>query len=329
MRSFLLVSVLLPSLATAAPWEPPSSAWPNDGLVQACPEQIASGGHFSCVLHDNGDLACFGWNPDGRTDAPTSGEWTDVSAGEDFGCAIDWFGEISCWGANAYGQTSSPPGEAWVRVEAGAHHACALSWTGAIECWGADWAGAVSGAPSGSGYIAVSSGYAHSCAVNASGQAECWGWNHADQADPNSAFGPNQDWVDVSAGTLHTCGLRANGSAECWGSDAYGAFGGVAYDQDNVHIDAGHLEQCTIVANGNAGCFGKSTNWAPGVASDISAGTTHACAIVGDSVVCGGQTGMLGPYVAPKGTTCGSGIEAVEGGASPGKGLSWPVSGGW
>jgi len=96
-----------------------------------------------------------------------------------------------------------------------------------------------------------------------------------------------------------------------------------------VHIDAGHLEQCTIVANGNAGCFGKFTNWGPGAASDISAGTTHACAIVGDSVVCGGQTGMLGAYAPPTGTACGSDITAVEGGPTSGKGLSWPGSGGW
>jgi len=70
--------------------------------------------------------------------------------------------------------------------------------------------------------------------------------------------------------------------------------------------------------DGSGGCLGQL----PGATAqglnrayiDLSIGDAHVCAITASKQVeCWGHLGIVGPYVAPKGTTCGPVIEKGSG----------------
>ena len=294
----------------------------DSSIQKVCPEQLSSGTDFTCVLHDNGQISCFGWNQAGQTHAPTSKVWMDLSAGHDFACAVDDEGSLQCWGqiwaldlpsVQQNEQWVGTPGEqTYIDVAAGYDHVCALTWDGAIHCWGNDTDGKVSDAPTGTGYAAITSGHYHSCAIDRNGDITCWGSNAMNQTDlsvphpPRSRLGP---FTQISAGSAHTCAVGKG--VHCWGDAAAIGQLGVSYSTTNVHLSASRYTQCAIQNTGTGGCNGPtlgatgSKPWpAPKNLKQLSAGTYHACASVNGRVDCGGHTDRLGRYAPPAGTAC-------------------------
>lgn len=136
--------------------------------------QIAVGGHFACVLRDNGRVRCWGRNEYatlgigstenlGDDEHPSTGIDVDLAeravairAGGDHACALTESAVVRCWGWNLYGQLGVPrtsysilgdtrddlpipainTGGPVARVLVGGTFGCALMEAGGVRCWG-------------------------------------------------------------------------------------------------------------------------------------------------------------------------------------------------
>lgn len=82
-----------------------------------------------------GDLICWGQNAHGQAPALVSGPFTEVSAGLAHTCALRADGTVACWGYNPDGRTNAPAGT-FTQVSAGDEHSCATRSDGVAVCWG-------------------------------------------------------------------------------------------------------------------------------------------------------------------------------------------------
>ena len=121
---------------------------------------IAAGVAFSCALHEDGDVSCWGRNNSNQlgsdiTDrysapvaVPDITDATAITAGSEHSCVLREDGTISCWGSNDWGQlgngttnqTTLPVRVSLIAdaaaITAGSAHSCALLQAGTISCWG-------------------------------------------------------------------------------------------------------------------------------------------------------------------------------------------------
>ena len=95
---------------------------------------ISAGDWFTCGLRTSGEIECWGYSEDRRTNAP-EGSFTAVSAGGGGGCGLRSDGEIRCWGNASY---SSKPVGRYTAISVGNGGACAILDTGAVRCWGSN-----------------------------------------------------------------------------------------------------------------------------------------------------------------------------------------------
>ena len=184
---------------------------------------------------------------------------TAITAAEFYSCALHQDGTISCWGGNRYGQLgngqsgndvdSSIPLQVTgitdaTAITASSTHSCALRRGGTISCWGINWSGKL-----GNGQIeynsdssipvqvtgitdasAINTGSHYSCALHRNGTISCWGGNShghlgngrigddADSSIPVQVTGIN-DATAISASSRQACALHQDGSVSCWGDD--------------------------------------------------------------------------------------------------------------
>ena len=210
---------------------------------------------------------------------PTSGDgtanasdgFTSISAGDKHACRVLADKSLECWGDNLERQLNAPHGE-FLAVSAGGFHTCAVRADNTVSCWGESKDGQTRRPRI--EFMALSSGFMHTCGVTASeddaGLVECWGLDSNGQSTPLA--GP---FRMVSAGYEHTCGLRPGGTVQCWGGNGHG--------QAGVENPTGPMT-CGITCRRDyypiAGSF-----------TDVSAGTTHTCAVRTDrSLHCWGET---------------------------------------
>ena len=126
--------------------------------------------------------------------------------------------------------------------------------------------------------------------ARAGGEVYCWGQNGTGQVG-SGRTGPNvataeqvqgiSDAISIVRGSRHACAVRAGGGVSCWGSNSFGQLG-------DGEVDHG------------SDCFGDDCSRTPvtvldvTTATDVSAGYTFTCAILGDeSVICWGQDGPV------------------------------------
>ena len=149
----------------------------------------------------------------------------DVAAGQAFTCVLHANGRVQCWGANGAGQLGSGSGTPTQRVtpapvlnlldavalSAGNGHVCAVRATGQVRCWGSNFngqlgdgtrnnrssPGPVTGVTSA---VAVACGSSHTCALLADGTVKCWGSNSRGQLG-NSSGGESLVPVPMRDGT--------------------------------------------------------------------------------------------------------------------------------
>ncbi|MFU8805782.1 MAG: hypothetical protein ACNA8W_18350, partial [Bradymonadaceae bacterium] len=186
------------------------SPCPGSGTgLSVCTEQECSilpyysragaGASYSCAITEAGDLQCWGFDANDRTNPPQGQNYKEINLGPDHACALTNTGTVNCWGYNEFGQASDPAGT-FRQISAGAYHSCGITTTGALECWGGE---EQLDLPEPSGlYGHVSTGVHHTCAVTDSGSVECWGYDSWGEATP-----PEGNFIEVSAGYDHTCGL--------------------------------------------------------------------------------------------------------------------------
>jgi alpha-tubulin suppressor-like RCC1 family protein len=141
----------------------------------------------------------------------------------------------------------------------------------------------------------IALGAEHSCVLYESGDVLCWGDNFYGQLGQGhtTTVGDNEtlatlfpidlggDATTLTLGKHHTCALMEDGGVKCWGRNLYGQLGRGDIDHigdDEVPADIGTIEL-------------------GGVASWITAGDYHTCAVVdGHEIRCWGfnDYGQLG-----------------------------------
>ena len=133
---------------------------------------LSAGGYHSCVILDNGDVKCWGYDASGQLgdggsntnanapsstaiDLGTGRTAVAITGGLRHTCAILDNGDLKCWGRDYYGQLgngailtdtdapSSTPidlgtGRTAVAASVGQHHTCAILDNGDLKCWGKD-----------------------------------------------------------------------------------------------------------------------------------------------------------------------------------------------
>ncbi len=209
-----------------------------------------------------------------------------IACGYDFTCAIHGDGRVKCWGQNNRGQlgigsqdvhglygkgmgndlpfVDLGPGEKAVSLSLGREHACALLESGKVKCWGGNGSGqlglgshfqpgahpqdmgsqlAAVDLGSGRTAITISAGDESTCAVLDDHTVKCWGNNDGGQlglgpvlsaggdagqmgdALPVVDLGPQAKVVDLSAGFRDTCAVLVGGALKCWGANDIGQLG--------------------------------------------------------------------------------------------------------
>ena len=247
------------------------------GLVSVAPtsnqySSVSAGWRHSCGLGTGGRVHCWGLNDVGQADAP-GGTFVQVSAGGFHSCGLTNGGRVHCWGLNDDGQADAPGGT-FVQVSAGGFHSCGLTNGGRVHCWGLNDDGQAD-APGGT-FVQVSAGGFHSCGLTNGGRVHCWGYNDAGQAT-----GPDAALRSLSSGRLHSCGVRTDGRVECWGSNRAGQ--AAAPDGTFSEVASGVFHSCGLRTDGQVHCWGADTagqTSAPSEAySSVSAGGFHSCGV--------------------------------------------------
>ncbi|GAB4561388.1 MAG: hypothetical protein Tsb0020_08840 [Haliangiales bacterium] len=238
-----------------------------------------------------------------------------IAAGSAHTCAVREGGVVHCWGSSSYGQlgvrTDEPIGDderpeaigpvalgaPAIEVVAGEEHTCALLASGAVRCWGRGDLGQLGvvtqqalvpatavelGAPA----VQIAAGAYHTCALLDSGEMRCWGQNASGQLGVDHRNNVSQPALEstvllasgvtqVSAGGAHTCALLDSGAVQCWGTNGRGQLG-LGYSEEvaepgmpaigspidfmgqAVNISAGSSHSCAVLTTGAVRCWGRN-----------------------------------------------------------------------
>lgn len=237
---------------------------------------------------------------------------TAIDAGNKFTCAVIDAAPF-CWGRNSNGQLGDgtnnesrrPISASYMsdkyttRVSAGDSHTCSIT-NGRAYCWGNGADGRLGKGNSASSSTPeavpsvinnmavtdISAGTNHTCAV-ANSQAYCWGGNGNGQlgtgsTTPSSSNVPVQVTglsgklvTKIAAGNNFTCAI-ADSKPYCWGAGSSGQIG------NNAPVASQPTPQPVSDMNG--------------ASTDISVGTSSACAVEGGVTRCwgSGADGRLG-----------------------------------
>lgn len=234
-----------------------------------------------------------------------SGDWVSLHAGSEFSCGLHANGSLWCWGANSFGQLGIPasakvtapvqalPYADWITIETGSANTCGIRRDRSLWCWGRNYygelgvngLGSFSAAPvqitSPSQWRSVSVGFNHVCGIGVDGILFCWGANHTAELGDGTVENRAQPmpvdnsraWLAVSAGDSHTCALDATRVLWCWGANYSGALG-----------DGTTTERRTPVA------VREAPGW-----SSVAAGYSVTCALRNGELWCWGSMSYLVP----------------------------------
>ena len=236
-------------------------------------------------------------------------------------CGILENGSAMCWGRDTYGQlgdggesTSNIRPNTYVdipndvtvsQIFTGPYRTCAILSNDVTNCWGFNEDGQSGDEstntyksptnavkfPEGRVAESMGMGHKHTCAILDNDQLACWGTdlhgalgngdsNSEDQYLPVIISTPaDRTTVKVEAGVSHTCILMDDGGIMCWGRDNAGQLGN-GESSPTTYAP----ESDVILPEGR-------------IATDISVGNEHSCAILDNkSVVCWGMNnyGQLG-----------------------------------
>ncbi len=277
-------------------------------------------------------------------DVPVGASATKVDTNYTTTCAVTATETLRCWGAGNYGKTghgstdtvglfepASSAGDVVLGalvadVGAGLSFTCALTTSGDVRCFGQggflgygldenigdDELPIVAGAvPLGGTVVSLGVGEVHSCAVLEGGSVRCWGSGSAgalgnqlpdtigDDELPTSVPPINLGGAaqSVVAGSLFSCALMEGGAVRCWGFGADGRLGygneewigddeapATAGDLDlggvAIQITAGHSHACALMQTGDVRCWGAGVGGALGYGSEESIGDDETPASV-------------------------------------------------
>lgn len=180
-------------------------------------------------------------------------------------------------------------GDRPVSVAAGGAHTCVLREDASISCFGWNAEGQLGSArlttvsmpldvPALAGVTDLAPGGSYGCVLDGRGQILCVGdgddgaLGRGDRVDARIyAASMGSGFDDLAAGPRHACAIDTTGAVLCWGEGGAGQTGGAS----------------ALAPTAVAGIAG---------ATDIGAGLSHSCAVVGGAVLCWGSNarGQLG-----------------------------------
>ena len=238
---------------------------PTLGSLDSMPEFTGSFdlGYQTCVVSDDGRVACAGSNYHGALGVGTRRTrrgwvWArglrdilSVTCAGDRACAIHGDGALSCWGRTltqglseeaVLVPTRLPELASVVQVALSDMATCALLADGGVRCWGDPH---VRGDPDVDDYRTLATprglppiaqvgvGSSHACGRDRAGRVWCWGSGQAGEIGRGTredATTPVQvpgldDVVDLSVGARHACAVRRGGTLHCWGTNSRGQVG--------------------------------------------------------------------------------------------------------
>lgn len=231
--------------------------------------------------------------PDNGTDiasAPTDQDFPPakaVRAGWQHTCALHEGGSVSCWGDNRQGQLGN--GEETPDSADPSFEPSEMEMSSAVPVAVKDITDSA----------AIDAGFSHTCALHNDGRVSCWGENSLGQLG-NGESGEEArslvpvsvssitDATDIATGSRHSCALLSDGTISCWGNNYFGQLGNGESGRELFYTDTS-----------DGFVFSDLPVQVPGIddAIDVAAGSSHTCAIHGDSSVsCWGSNryGQLG-----------------------------------
>ncbi|WP_413288347.1 RCC1 domain-containing protein [Bdellovibrio sp. HCB337] len=269
--------------------------------------QVAAGPYHTCALLDNSSAKCWGRNTSGQL-----GQGSTANLGDGAGEMGDSLPAINL----GTGRTA-------LQVTVGMYHSCALLDNFSVKCWGLNGNGqlgqgsatnlgdsggemaslAAINLGTGRTALQVAAGGEFSCALLDNGTVKCWGQNTNGQLGQGSIvslgdaggemgdslpainLGTGRTAVQIVASDSYACALLDNSSVKCWGNNGNGQLG----QGSTAHLGDAGGEMGDSLPAINLGTGRKAVQ--------ISAGSTHACALLDNSSVkCWGRNfyGQLG-----------------------------------
>ncbi len=277
-------------LDASVPVQPPAS--PEVVTLSptvGCAQQLASGDAHTCVLYDDGRVACVGANDfgqlgDGTTEHSPSfvhsavDDVSLIAAGGNTTCAASR-ANVSCWGDNGASQLgvadlaqsseplltlSAPDPSAVIQLALGRQHGCALNGLIHGYCWGtaageATLPSAVQLPQIGSGPRQVLQLGAARTRIVEDGRLYDVAWEVGGPS--NVALTPNtpDGVIANSIGIDHDCLLKKSGTVWCRGGP-YPAYYAVVADfgTEVAEVVAGDGVTCARAEDGAVWCRGKN-----------------------------------------------------------------------
>lgn len=241
--------------------------------------------------------------------APDSLRFTAISAGKAHTCALTREGFAWCWGDGRNGALGDGKRivqrwpqpvnttERFVEIGAGGDFTCARTTSDAVYCWGNErpvpsWPEVALSpvrVPASIKASALAIGNRHACVLDQRDRASCWGFNVDGEtgtglagsvapmiAAPMLVVGDYR-FQSLSAGSGFTCGVSANAAILCWGSNIDGVIG------------SGAKERCADISY--VACSTRPVVIpSPHLATSVSSGTGHVCALTSEKqVMCWGS----------------------------------------
>ena len=231
--------------------------------------------HRTCALTFEGNLYCWGYNPngesgDGTTNTykspttpvkiPTNRTVETVGMGRSHTCAILDDSSLMCWGSDSWGILGNGDGETSSQYEP-------------VQAT----------VPDGRTVKSVGGGQTNTCILLTDGGVMCWGKDHVGQngdggtsstthsASSNVALPDGRAAVHLAVGDYHSCVILDNGQVSCWGYNTDGMLGDNTTSNSitpvishlpngSVAVDlaVGIYHSCAVIENGSVYCWGHN-----------------------------------------------------------------------